>query len=163
TIYFHKSGAEVEAAFECYLTAIARGVDAFRQRRRVFVALVATEQLDTRACHRIAEKLGSVPVFSSEQYDMYQMVSILRAGNLMASSRFYGIVTSMAALVPSCGITMDERIRNLMKDRGHEDLLMDVDDPELEPKLLASLERLAVDGERIADGIGRTVVKNLKT
>src|SRR5262249_17095879 len=121
TIYFHKSGPHVEAAFERYLTAIARAVDAFRQRHQIFVGMVATEQLDTRACDRVSEKLGGVPVFSSENYDMYQMVSILRAGHLMASSRFHGIVTSMPALVPSCGITMDERIRNLMKDRDHED------------------------------------------
>lgn len=163
TMYFHKEGAEVEAAFDRYLTAIARAVDAFRQRYRVFIALVATEQLDARACHRVAEKLGGAAVFSSETYDMFQMVSILRAGNLMASSRFHGIVTSMPALVPSAGITMDERIRNLMRERGHEDLLMNVDDPDLEPKLLAALEKLARDGEQIADGIGRTVVKNLKT
>jgi hypothetical protein len=57
---------------------------------------------------------------------------------------------------------MDERIRNLMKDRGHEHLLMEVDDPDLEPKLLTALEHLAADGEKIADGIGRTVVKSLK-
>jgi polysaccharide pyruvyl transferase WcaK-like protein len=163
TVYFHKSGAEVDAAFERYLTAIANAVDAFRKRRNVFVTLAATEQLDTRACHRISEKLGGVPAFTSEQYDMYQMVSILRAGHLMASSRFHGIVTSMPALVPSAGITMDERIRNLMRDRGHEDLLMNVDDADLEPKLLAALEKLATEGEKIADGIGRTVVRNLKT
>lgn len=163
TLYFHKSGREVDEAFERYLTAIAKAVDAFRQRHRVFIALVATEQLDARACHRVAEKLGGAAVFSSENYDMFQMVSILRAGHLMASSRFHGIVTSMPALVPSCGVTMDERIRNLMRDRGHEHLLMNVDDPDLEPKLLAALEVLAKDGEQIADGIGRTVVKNLKT
>ena len=162
TVYFHNSGADVDAAFEKYLTAIARAVDAFRQRRKVFVVMAATEALDTRACVRISEKLGKVPVFSSEQYDMYQMVSILRAGHLMASSRFHGIVTTMPSLLPSCGITMDERIRNLMKDRGHEDLLMNVDDADLEPKLLAALEKIASDGERIADGIGRTVVRNLK-
>ena len=162
TVYFHKSGADVDAAFERYLSAIARAVDAFRQRHRVFTVMVATEALDTRACQRISEKLGGVPVFSSEQYDMYQMVSILRAGHMMASSRFHGIVTSMPALVPSAGITMDERIRNLMKDRGHEDLLMNVDDADLEPKLLTALEKLATEGERIADGIGRTVVKNLR-
>jgi hypothetical protein len=39
---------------------------------------------------------------------------------------------------------------------------MKVDDPDLEPKLLAALETLATQGERIADGIARTVVKNLK-
>lgn len=68
----------------------------------------------------------------------------------------------MPGLVPSCGITMDERIRNLMKDRGHEHLLMEVDDQDLEAKLLGSLEHLAANGDKIADGIGRTVVKNLK-
>ncbi len=162
TVYFHKSGADVDVAFERYLTSIAKAVGAFRQRRRVFPILVATEALDARACRRISEKLGGLPVFTSEEHDMYQMVSILRAGHLMASSRFHGIVTSMPALLPSAGITMDERIRNLMRDRGHEELLMNVDDPDLEPKLLAALEKLATDGEKIADGIGRTVVKNLK-
>ena len=42
------------------------------------------------------------------------------------------------------------------------DLLMNVDDPDLEQRLLAALEKLATEGERIADGIARTVVKNLK-
>jgi len=164
TVYFHKSGREVDAAFENYLTAIANAVNAFGQQRRVFTVLAATEALDARACRRISKKLGGgVPVFTSEEHDMYQMVSILRAGHMMASSRFHGIVTSMPALVPSAGITMDERIRNLMRERGHQDLLMNVDDPDLEPKLLVALEKLATEGGRIADGIGRTVVKNLKT
>ena len=74
---------------------------------------------------------------------MYEMVSILRACHMMVSSRYHGIVTSMPGLVPSAGITMDERIRNLMRERGHQDLLMNVDDPDLEPKLLAALEKLA--------------------
>jgi len=163
TVYFHKSGHEVDAAFERYLTAIARAVGAFRQKRSVFTVLVATEALDARACRRIAEKLGgAIPVFSSEDYDMYQMVSILRAGHMMVSSRFHGIVTSMPALVPSAGITMDERIRNLMGERGHGDLLMNVDDPDLESKLLVAMDRLCKEREAIAAGIGRTVVKNLK-
>jgi polysaccharide pyruvyl transferase WcaK-like protein len=93
---------------------------------------------------------------------MYELVSVLRACHMMASSRYHGIVTSMPALVPSAGITMDERIRNLMRERGHEDLLMNVDDPDLEPKLLAALIKLSQEREKIADGIGRTVVRNLK-
>ena len=137
-------------------------MDAFRKQRNVFVILVATERLDARAANRISEKLGGVPVLTFDQYNMYELVSILRACHMMASSRYHGIVTSMPALVPSAGITMDERIRNLMRERGHPELLMTVDDPDLEPKLLAALETLATQGERIADGIARTVVKNLK-
>ena len=49
-----------------------------------------------------------------------RLVSILRACHMMASSRYHGIVTSMPGLVPSAGITMDERIRNLMRERGHK-------------------------------------------
>ena len=39
---------------------------------------------------------------------------------------------------------------------------MTVDDPDLESKLLAALNVLATEAERICDGIARTVVKNLK-
>jgi polysaccharide pyruvyl transferase WcaK-like protein len=144
------------------LAGIANAVDAFRKQRKVFVILAATERLDARPAGRISEKLGGVPVLSSEDYNMYELVSVLRACHMMASSRYHGIVTSMPALVPSAGITMDERIRNLMRERGHEDLLMNVDDPDLEPKLLAALIKLSQEGEKIADGIGRTVVRNLK-
>jgi polysaccharide pyruvyl transferase WcaK-like protein len=162
SVYFHNSGPEADRAYEHYLTAIANAVHAFRKQRKVFVILAATERLDARPAGRISEKLGGVPVLSSEDYNMYELVSVLRACHMMASSRYHGIVTSMPALVPSAGITMDERIRNLMRERGHEELLMNVDDADLESKLLAALMELIHDGERIADGIGRTVVRNLK-
>ena len=162
TVYFHNSGPVADRAYQHYLTAIANAVDAFRKQRNVFVILVATERLDARPANRISEKLGGVPVLTSDQYNMYELVSILRSCHMMASSRYHGIVTSMPALVPSAGITMDERIRNLMRERGHQDLLMTVDDPDLEPKLLAALNVLATQGEPVADGIARTVVKNLK-
>jgi polysaccharide pyruvyl transferase WcaK-like protein len=160
--YFHNSGPAADAAYARYLNAIANAVARFRKQRNVFVILVATERLDSRPAHRISETLGGVPVLTSDEYNMYELVSILRACHMMASSRYHGIVTSMPALVPSAGITMDERIRNLMRERGHQELLMNVDDPDLEQKLLAALETLVTDGERIADGIARTVVKNLK-
>ena len=162
SVYFHNSGPVADRAYEKYLTAIANAVTAFRKRRNVFVILVATERLDARPARKIAERLGGVPVLSSEDYDMYQLVSILRACHMMASSRYHGIVTSMPARVPSAGITMDERIRNLMGERGHADLLMNVDDPDLEPRLLTALETLYRDGEAVAAGIAKTVVKNLK-
>jgi polysaccharide pyruvyl transferase WcaK-like protein len=162
SVYFHNSGDAADRAYAHYLKSIANAVDAFRKRRHVFVILVATERLDARPANHISQQLGGVPVLSSDDYNMHELVSILRSCHMMASSRYHGIVTSMPGLVPSAGITMDERIRNLMRERGQEELLMNVDDADLEPRLLAALETLATEGERIADGIGRTVVKNLK-
>src|SRR6202162_4813485 len=162
SVYFHNSGPAADRALEHYLTAIANAVAAFRKQRQLFVVLAATERLDSRPAGRISEKLGGVPVLSSEDYKMQELVSILRACHMMVSSRYHGIVTSMPGLVPSAGITMDERIRNLMGERGQQDLLMNVDDPDLEAKLMVVLEKLATQGEAISVGIGQTVVKNLK-
>src|ERR1700726_350816 len=162
SVYFHNSGPAADRALEHYLTSIANAVAAFRKQRKVFVVLAATERLDARPAGRISEKLGGVPVLSSADYSMHELVSILRACHMMVSSRYHGIVTSMPGLVPSAGITMDERIRNLMRERGHQDLLMNVDDLDLEPKLMAALEKLATQGEAISLGIGQTVVRNLK-
>ena len=161
SVYFHNSGPQADRALDHYLNAIANAVDAFRKQRNLFVILVGTERLDGRPAQRIAKKLG-VPVFTSDEYNMYEMVSILRACHMMVSSRYHGIVTSMPGLVASAGITMDERIRNLMRERGHQDLLMNVDDPDLEPRLLVAMDKLCKEREAIADAIARTVVRNLK-
>jgi polysaccharide pyruvyl transferase WcaK-like protein len=128
----------------------------------VFPILVAMEALDTRACQRVSDQLGGVPLFSSYDYDMYELVSILRCCHMMVSSRYHGIVTAMPALVASAGVTMDERIRNLMHERGHKHLLLEVDDADLEDKLLALLDTLEKEHESVRDGIGRTVARNLK-
>lgn len=162
SIYFHKSGPAVDAAYERYLDAYANATRAFRERRKVFPVLVAMEQLDARACRRIAGKLGGAPVFSSSDYDMYELVSIARKADLMISSRYHGIVTTMPALVPSAGVTMDERIRNLMRQRGQPQFSLECDDPELESRILATLEDLHEGAEQVREGIGRTVVAHLK-
>jgi polysaccharide pyruvyl transferase WcaK-like protein len=162
SVYFHQAGPEADRALAHYLDSIVKAVDAFRKQKDVFVILVATERLDRRPAQRISEKLAGVPVLTSDEYSIYELVSILRACQMMVSSRYHGIVTSMPGLVASAGITMDERIRNLMRERGHEDLLMNVEDQDLEPKLLAAMHTLSADRERIIDGVGRCVVKNLR-
>ncbi|HEU4389698.1 MAG TPA: polysaccharide pyruvyl transferase family protein [Blastocatellia bacterium] len=162
SVYFHTWNKKVAASYKTYLTAMGNAVDAFRKDHGVYTIIVGTEQLDKHACHSIAEHLGGVPVFTSDKYDMYQLVSILRQGHMMVSSRYHGIVTAMPALVPSAGVTMDERIRNLMHERGHQDLLLTVDDPDLEGKLIVVMEKLEKEHEALRDGIGRSVARNLK-
>ena len=80
----------------------------------------------------------------------------------MDSSRYHGIVTCMPSLVASAGVTMDERIRNLMRERGHQHLLLTVEDSDLEPRLLQTMETLVAEADSVREGIGRTVVRNLK-
>ncbi len=162
SIYFFRSGRKVEADYSRYITAFARAVDSFRKEQKVFTVCVGMEMLDRDACQRFSAHLGGVPIFCANQYDMYQIVSILRECHVMASSRYHAIVTSMPAGVASLGITMDERIRNLMRQRGHQHLLLDVDDTDLEERLFETLKRLYREKECVREGIGRTVARNLQ-
>ena len=162
TVYFFQSGSEVERKYSQYISAFTKATQAFLRRHKVFPILVGMERLDADACRRIAAGLPGTPVFDPDDYDMFELVSILRAGSYMVSSRYHGIVTSMPSLVASAGVTMDERIRNLMRERGHQHLLLTVDEPELEAKLLEVMEALVREAEGIREGIGRTVVRNLK-
>jgi polysaccharide pyruvyl transferase WcaK-like protein len=162
TIYFHRSGAQVDNAYEKYLSEMAAGVANYRSSRKVFPVLIAMEMLDRDACEQVAEKLGGAPVFASDQFNMYELVSILRAADRVLSSRYHAIVTSMPAGVPSAGVTMDERIRNLMRERGHEHLLMRVDEPGLADKIVVALNALDEQAEEIRDAMGQTVARNLQ-
>ncbi|HVN77588.1 MAG TPA: polysaccharide pyruvyl transferase family protein [Terriglobia bacterium] len=162
SIYFHNNGRRVEEAFLGYLKAFSSGVTSFCRDHRVFPVMIGMEALDRRACEMMARHLGGVPLFISDQYDMYQLVSILRSCHLLISSRYHAIVTSMPALIPSAGVAMDERIRNLMRERGQKDLLLEVDDPDLDDKLVDVLVRLKREGNELRQAIGRTVVRNLK-
>ena len=148
--------------YERYISGFAKATQAFLQRHHVFPILVAMERLDADACRKIAARIPGTPIFTSDDYDMFQLVSILRACSYMVSSRYHGIVTCMPSLVASAGVTMDERIRNLIRERGHQHLLLSVDEPELESKLLQVMETLLKEAESVREGIGRTVVRNLK-
>jgi polysaccharide pyruvyl transferase WcaK-like protein len=162
TVYFFESGAEVDRKFNHYAAGYAQAAKAFLQRHKVFPILVAMERLDAVACRAIEKEIPGTPIFTSDDYDMFELVSILRACTYMVSSRYHGIVTSMPAGVVSAGVTMDERIRNLMRERGHQHLLLNVDDPDLGPKLLEVMEKLVVEADSIRASIARTVVSNLK-
>jgi polysaccharide pyruvyl transferase WcaK-like protein len=162
TVYFFESGAEVDRKFNHYVAGYAQATKAFLQRHKVFPILVAMERLDAVACRAIEKEIPGTPIFTSDEFNMFELVSILRACTYMVSSRYHGIVTCMPAGVVSAGVTMDERIRNLMRERGHQHLLLNVDDPDLGPKLLEVMEKLVMESEAIRDSIGRSVVYNLK-
>jgi polysaccharide pyruvyl transferase WcaK-like protein len=162
TVYFHESGPEVDRKYKHYIDGFGKAAAAFVAKHNVFPILVAMERLDAVACRSMREFLPSAPIFTSDDYNMFELVSILRVCSYMVASRYHGIVTCMPALVASAGVTMDERIRNLMRERGHEHLFLTVDDPDLETKLLSVMETLYATADSVREGIGQTVVRNLK-
>ncbi|MBN1654144.1 MAG: polysaccharide pyruvyl transferase family protein [Deltaproteobacteria bacterium] len=162
-LYFHHWSEETAERFERYLDGLAYAINGFSADRAVFPILIGMEQLDREACERLRDKLDvAPPLFISDRYNMYEMVSILHNCALVLSSRFHAIVTSMTAFVPSAGVTMDERIRTLMNDRGHRNLLVEVDAEDLGEEALVALRRLDRDREAISHEIKAFIPSQLK-
>jgi polysaccharide pyruvyl transferase WcaK-like protein len=150
SFYFHAWSEDAEKRYDAYLDGMAEAAAAFAEENSAYVAIVGTEMLDRDACERLATRLPMpAPVLVSDQHDMYELVAVLRNASLLVSSRFHAIVTTMAAGVPSLGVTIDERIHNLMHDRGHSDLLLRADDEALGEHLLDAIRRLDRDSERV--------------
>ena len=162
SVYYHHQSAEAEAKNDAYLRAIAGALNAFRKEVDCFPILVGMEQLDRKACEALLPHLeDKAPLFISDTWNMYDLVSALRQCRFMVSSRFH-VVTSMPGGVVSAGITMDERIRNLMDARNTPDLSLEVDDPELEPKLLQVMRKLVREEESLREDILRVVPQQVK-
>ncbi|MFT7518825.1 MAG: polysaccharide pyruvyl transferase WcaK-like protein [Kiritimatiellia bacterium] len=163
SVYFHNSGPEVDRKQVQYLTHLVQAARAFRDRHNAFVILYGSEALDRRAAEVMAPMLGGdVPLFVSDELDHGSMIATLWNCDVVVSSRYHAIVCSMAGKPVSVGVTMDERIRNLMDDRGTPELSLEVDDPNLGEHLIEQLEHVWRDKDGMRAGIDRTVVKNLE-
>lgn len=167
SIYFHHDAPDVEKKLVGYLGKLSDGMIDLARSRDVFPVIVAMEALDRGACERFAERVEVKthqrwPLFASDEHDMYELVSILRRASLVVSSRYHALVCSMPASVPSIGVTMDERIRNLMKDRGTPELSLEVDDGQLDAKIRAHGLALLDAPEAAHAPIERSVARNLR-
>ncbi len=160
---FHDSSPDSQARYERYLDGIAAAVAAYAKTQRIFPVLFAMERLDARACQHLAERLDpSPPIFAVHQRHPREMVALLRLCSLLVSSRFHAIVTSMPGGVPSVGLTMDERIRNLFDESGQSERVIRADDPELGAKLLALLEIQADWRAAATEAAERTTAREVR-
>jgi polysaccharide pyruvyl transferase WcaK-like protein len=116
------------------------------------------EQLDRPACEALARRCSG-PVFVADEYDWRDIVSLLRCSSWLVSSRYHAIVCTMPAGVPSIGVTIDERIRNLMAERGTPELCIEADDANLARHVAAALRTNETDFRLKAE---RCVAENLR-
>lgn len=150
SIIFHSWSEDAKRRYEVYLDGLAEALDAYVAETGAFPILVGSERLDRLACEDLQSRLArDVPLVISDDHDMYDLVSVLRRCALVVSSRYHAIVNCMPAGVPSVGVTMDERIRNLFTDRGHAEWLFDVDQPDLGEGVLAAMRSATREADRL--------------
>jgi len=157
--YYFTYNEKRREQFKTYITAIADAYKEFKKSHDVFPVIIGMEKLDLGANLELQKQLGKdVPFFCSIDYDGYQMMSVLHKLKLLISSRYHAVVLSMIGGIPSGGITMDERIRNIMEERGHlERLCVYVDDADLKTKVFNMMNDLWDNGDEISESINKSI------
>jgi polysaccharide pyruvyl transferase WcaK-like protein len=166
SIYFHAQGPEIDKKQQRYLGALASALRDFRREADVFPIVVGMEALDRGAVEglvaRYEERFGErLPSFVSDEHDQHEIVALLRRASMLVSSRYHAVVCSMPAGVPSVGVTMDERLRNLFVERGQPELCVECNDDHLDEKVLAGLRTLHRSPTEVRRGIEKCVAANL--
>jgi polysaccharide pyruvyl transferase WcaK-like protein len=103
-------------------------------------------------------------VFSSRDYDGYQMTALLHALSMLVTSRYHARVLSMAGGVPSLAVSMDERLCNIFRESGHlEDYYLSTDDPALGEKLPGVMEKLWQHRQLVGLEVRQSLPRYLRT
>jgi polysaccharide pyruvyl transferase WcaK-like protein len=99
--------------------------------------------------------------FCSSEYNVSQMVSILRSLELLLTSRYHGCVLSLAAQVPQIAIGLDLRLKTIYREMGlFDDFCVEPDTPDLYASLLARVERLLANPPGVRDALRRGYEKH---
>ena len=153
--YFFTTSKEREQKFEYYLSSLSDAVNNFMKKHDVFPVIIGMEKLDIKPCQDLQKRLERpAPVFCSNEYNGYQIMSILWSLKLLISQDYHATALSMIAGVPSCGIALDERIINIMWERGHLDkLCISVEESDLNAKTLNMMEYLWQNEEPVRNEI----------
>jgi polysaccharide pyruvyl transferase WcaK-like protein len=163
SVYFHEVSRDSVAEYSAYVRALASAIGRYARSRNCFVSIIGMERLDKSACSDVSGLLkADHATFTSDEFDMFELISILRRASMLISSRYHAIVATMPALVPSAGIAMDERVVNIMGERGDGELCMSVEDGDLCGRIGRVLERMEDDEDRVVEHIGRATVEQIR-
>ncbi|MFA6034781.1 MAG: polysaccharide pyruvyl transferase family protein [Myxococcota bacterium] len=157
--YFFSTSQERTDLQNRYLDAVAAATDAFVEKHNAFPIIIGMERLDMRPNTELNKRLkNKAPIFCSEDYNGYEMTSILWQLSMLVTSRYHARVLAMGAGVPAIAISMDERLENLFGETGHlKDYYLRVDDAELGGKLLPMMEKLWKNRVAVREQVLKTI------
>lgn len=162
--YFFSTSEERTKQFNKYISDIAKAVNLFVDKHNFFPVVIGMDKMDYASCEELRKQLKiKAPLFWSGDYDGYQMTSILWQLSMLITSRYHARVLSMPAGVPSIGISIDERLENLMSESGHiNDYFLWAWDEKLDEKLIVMLEKLWENKEKVRKEIFTTIPSYLQ-
>ncbi len=151
SFYYFSSSPERTRKYNEYLEGVSSACLTFAKEHDCFPVVIGMEKLDadpaTQVCVRMG--MGGALVLSRDT-NGFVITEILRSLSYLVTSRYHARVLAMAAAVPAVAISMDERLDNLSGEMGLNDYrLLHVDEADLGPRLLVSLDYLFENRETI--------------
>jgi len=119
--YYLSSSPERRAAGEALARTYAAVADRMVERTGKAVALICMEQLDEAIARRVHDCMAhpeAARVFSAREHDASHMTELLRALDLLITSRYHAAVLSLEAGVPQVAVGHDTRLDTLYRDLG---------------------------------------------
>jgi polysaccharide pyruvyl transferase WcaK-like protein len=161
--YFSRSPERADAT-ETLARSYAALADDLIARHGRSVALIGMETMDEallRKVHGYMAHPDRARFFCSSEYNVSQMVSILRSLELLLTSRYHGCVLSLAAQVPQIAVGLDLRLKTIYREMGlFEDFCVEPNTPDLYAGLLARAERLLENPPGVRDALRRGYEKH---
>ncbi|MBF0299057.1 MAG: polysaccharide pyruvyl transferase family protein [Oligoflexia bacterium] len=162
--YFFSTSRRRIKSYNRYLDAIKIAADTFCDKYDFFPIIIGMEKLDYSTNIKLQERMKhKAPIFCSKDYNSYDLTAILHQLSLLVTSRYHARVLSMPAGVPSCAISIDERLHNLLEETGHlNDYYIKSDDYQIKEKLLPMMEKLYANREKVKDELLKTIPSYLE-
>ena len=154
-LYFFSDSNERRQQFERYLSAMTAATNQYAKSHGAFVVVMGMEQLDTRVCEQLEQRLN-VPlvIYTSKTSNVFQMTGLLRKLNILLTSRYHASVLSMEQACPIVAVSIDARLNGVMREVGLADhYLHHADDADLENRIMTSLRMADENTEAIKQQI----------
>lgn len=162
-MYFFSDSAERRANYHKYLSDMAEGVRAYREKHDAFVVVIGMEQLDAKACADFQSLIGSdSAIITSREATVFQMTSVLHCLDVLVTSRYHAAVLSMLkGGMPVVAVSMDNRLDGLFRELHFDNqYLHHVGDEDLAMRISRSLTMAEADKNQILKTIELNVKKN---
>ncbi|MGQ5522587.1 polysaccharide pyruvyl transferase family protein [Chitinimonas sp. PSY-7] len=162
SILFHPDDASIQQRYHHYLDGLASAANTWQKANNGSVVVIGMDKVDRTACNDLAKRLVlPASIVVSGDVPPTAIVGLLRSADLMISSRFHAIVASMEAGVPAIGVSMDERIANLLGHDNAGHCLLKVDAPDLAVQLVEALRFVETERKTISQQTQAKVARNL--
>lgn len=156
-MYFFSDSEQRRRQYQTYLDEMAAAVNAYQKEQGAFVVVLGMEQLDTRPCQDLRQRLhGSSALYSSLHCDVFQMTGLLRNLSVLVTSRYHAAVLGMEHRMPIVAISFDARLDGVMQESElADDYLHHVSDDNLSARITASLRKAEAHRSQIAATMDR--------